>query len=346
MSLGIGLPELQFIWFTAFVVLITGYAILDGFDLGVGILHLFTRTDHERRLMLNSIGPVWDGNEVWLVTGGGALFAGFPHIYASFCSAFYIPIMVLLAGIIFRAVAIEFRSKQPMGWWRSAWDIAFAVGSFIIAFGLGVVMGNIIRGIPLDAEGEFLGTFWSLLNPYALLVGLMTIALFGMHGAIYVLMKTEGQLHDKMREWINPAMITFIMLYGITTAVTLIYQPHMVHTIRERPIFFLAALANMLAIANIPREVNAGNDGKAFISSCFSIIFLFVLFGIGSYPVVLRAINDPDLLSLTIFNASSSELTLQILLLMSIIGIPMVVGYTISIYWIFRGKVRLDDSSY
>lgn len=345
MSLGIGLPELQLIWFSIFVTLLTGYAVLDGFDLGVGLIHLFTKTDYERRVVLNSIGPVWDGNEVWLVTGGGALFAGFPHVYASFCSGFYIPIMVLLTGIIFRAVAIEFRSKMPSPIWRQTWDIAFAFGSFVIAFGLGVVMGNIIRGVPLDAEGEYLGDFLYLLNPYSLLVGLMTLALFAMHGAIYLVMKTEGELHDKMRKWVNPTIITFIILYATTTIATLIYQPHMVKTIQERPVFFLAAVAGMLAIANIPREVVQGRDGSAFFSSCLAIIFLFVLFGIGTYPVALRASNDPAL-SLTIFNSSSSEQTLKILLLIAVIGVPLVVAYTSSIYWLFRGKVRIDESSY
>ncbi len=345
MNLGIGLPELQFIWFSAFVALLTGYAVLDGFDLGVGVLHLFAGNDRERRLMLNTIGPVWDGNEVWLVTGGGALFAGFPQVYASFCSSFYVPIMVLLAGIIFRAVAIEFRSKQPMLWWRRSWDFAFTTASIVIALGLGIVMGNLIRGIPLDIEGEHLGSFMDLLNPYALLVGVMTLALFTMHGAIYVVMKTEGDLHDKIRQWVNPAIITFIMLYACTTVATLIYYPHMTQAIQERPLFFLVALVNMLAIANIPREIQQGRDGYAFISSCLNIIFLFALFGLGTYPVALRAVNDPAL-SLTIFNSSSSEMTLQILLLIAVIGIPMVVAYTISIYWIFRGKVRLDESSY
>ena len=346
MNFMIGLPELQFIWFTAVVVLLTGYAILDGFDLGVGMLHLFTRDDTERRIMLNSIGPVWDGNEVWLVTAGGALFAGFPIVYASICTAFYIPIMILLAGIIFRAVAIEFRSKQPMHWWRWGFDYAFAIASATIALGLGLVLGNLVRGIPLNESGEFIRRFQDLLHPYTLLVGVMTLSLFVMHGAIYVVMKTEGALHDKVRGWIRPAMIFFIICYATTTMATLIYQPHMVEALKERPIFFAIGIANMLAIANIPREIYSGRDGHAFISSCMSIVFLFMLFGVGTYPVVLRAINDPANLSLTIFNSSSSELTLKILLLMSVIGIPMVIAYTVSIYWIFKGKVHLNDTSY
>ncbi|HEV8051115.1 MAG TPA: cytochrome d ubiquinol oxidase subunit II [Parachlamydiaceae bacterium] len=337
---------LEFIWFSAFVILATGYAILDGFDLGVGMLHLFSKDDTERRLMLNSIGPVWDGNEVWLVTAGGALFAGFPDVYATLCSAFYVPIMLLLTGLIFRAVAIEVRSKSPMVWWRWTWDVLFSFASLVISFGLGIVMGNLIRGIPLDATKEFTGEFLDLLHPYALLIGVMTVAVFFMHGAIYTLMKTEGALHDKMRSWIKPSIIFFIIVYATTTMATLIYMPHMIDAIRDRPIFFVIAILNMLAIANIPREIQRGRDGWAFISSCANIIFLMALYGIGTYPNAIRAINDPAGLSLTIYNAASSQKTLEILILIAIIGLPMVVCYTIAVYWIFKGKVKLESTSY
>src|ERR1035437_5600305 len=148
------MPDLNTIWFVLVGVLFTGYAILDGFDLGVGALHLFARTDEERRVFLNAIGPVWDGNEVWLVTGGGALFAAFPMVYATVFSGFYLAFMLLLVALIFRAVAIEFRSKQPMRWWRQMWDIGFSLGSFLSSFLIGVAMGNIAFGVPLDANGE------------------------------------------------------------------------------------------------------------------------------------------------------------------------------------------------
>lgn len=337
---------LQFVWFSIFVILLTGYSILDGFDLGVGMLHLFSKSDTHRRLMLNSIGPVWDGNEVWLVTAGGALFAGFPMIYATVCSAFYIPTMILLGGLIFRAVAIEFRSKRPSETWRWVWDLLFALASFIITLALGIALGNLIRGIPLDHEGEFTGTLTSLLTPYALLVGLMPVALFCMHGAIYLLMKTEGDLHDHIRTFINPCIIFFIMMYTITTAATLIYQPHMIIALQERPEFFLIAIVNIFAIANIPREISLGHDGRAFIMSCLNMICLFALYAIGTYPNVVRAINDPANLSLTIYNSSSSKTTLEILLLIACIGVPLVISYTIAIYYIFRGKVKLDSTSY
>lgn len=338
--------QLELTWFAAFVVLLTGYAILDGFDLGVGMVHLFSTKDEERRLMLNTIGPVWDGNEVWLVTAGGALFAGFPAAYATFCSAFYTPIMVLLTGIIFRAVAIEFRSKQPMLWWRWTWDVLFSFASMVIAASLGLIVGNLIRGIPLDDYGEFTGTLASLLHPYALLVSLFTITLFSMHGTIYVLMKTEGELHDKIRQWVNPLTIAFIVVYATTTMATLIYHAHMAKAIQERPFFFVIGLLDMLCIANIPREIQRGRDGRAFLSSCANIVFLTLLYGIGTFPNMVRAINAPETASLTVYNAASSQLTLQILLLMALIGLPLVVSYTTAIYWIFRGKVRLDATSY
>lgn len=342
----ISVENLEFGWFTIFVILLTGYAILDGFDLGVGMLHLFTNKDEERRIMLNSIGPVWDGNEVWLVTAGGALFAGFPDMYATFLSAFYEPFMLLLASLIFRAVAIEFRSKQPMKGWRWTWDILFTIGSFMIAMLLGFMLGNLIRGIPLDAYKEFTGDIHDLMNPYAFLVGFFTVALFMMHGSIYVVMKTEGSFHDKMRGWVNPCIIFFIVLYAITTMATLIYMPHMIETIQERPFFFIVAVVNMLAIANIPREIHRGRDGWAFLSSALNIICLLSLFAIGTYPNVIRAINDPEAYSLTVYNASSSSYTLQILFIFAFIGIPLVLSYTIAIYYIFRGKVKMDVHSY
>jgi cytochrome d ubiquinol oxidase subunit II len=338
--------DLQFIWFSIFVVLLIGYAILDGFDLGVGMLHLFGRNDNERRVMLNSIGPVWDGNAVWLVTAGGALFAGFPNVYATICSSFYMAIMLLLTGLIFRAVAIEFRSKEKMAWWRWSWDIMFTIASLIIAMTLGIAIGNLIVGIPLDEHGEYIGKFFDLLNPYALLTGVLTVALFIMHGSIYLVMKTEGELQVWLRKLVNPAIIFFIICYAIATISTLIYYPHMSEILKGRPELFVLAIVNILLVANIPREISKGKDGWAFISSCGNIICLMALYGLGTFPNFVRASNDPDNLSLTIYNSSSSEKTLEILLLIAVIGVPLVICYTIAIYRIFYGKVRLDPTSY
>jgi cytochrome d ubiquinol oxidase subunit II len=337
--------DLNTIWFFLILTLFAGYAILDGFDLGIGALHLFVKDDFERRVMINSIGPVWDGNEVWLVTGGGALFAAFPDVYATLFSGFYTVFMILLFMLIFRAVAIEFRSKQPMKWWRQIWDFAFSVASILIAFIAGVVLGNLVSGVTVGADKEFIGTFWYMITPYTVLVGITTVALFMMHGAIYGVMKTEGELHKKLRGWVNNTIIFFVICYVTTTMATLIYYPHMVERYKEFPVFFILAILNMLAIANIPRAILSGKDFFAFLSSSVSIAALLLLFALGLFPDLVYASNNPEY-SLNIYNAASSSKTLEIMLIIALAGFPFVLAYTISIYWIFRGKVKLTSMSY
>lgn len=337
--------DYHLIWFLLIGVLLTGYAILDGFDFGVGALHLLTRKDEDRRVMLNSIGPVWDGNEVWLVTGGGALFAAFPDVYATVFSGFYTAFMLLLCALIFRAVAIEFRSKQSMGWWRQLWDISFAVASVLASVLIGVALGNLAWGVPLGADREFAGSFWTLIHPYSLLVGVLTLSLFTMHGSIYLVMKTEGELHDRIRGWVKYTIIFFIVTYGITTLATLLYVPHMVDTIRQHPALFLVPILGLFAIANIPREISHGRDFQAFLSSCAAIVLLMALFGLDMFPHLVYSNPVPEN-SLTIYNSASSGKTLQIMLIIAVLGIPVVLAYTASIYWIFRGKVKLDAYSY
>jgi cytochrome d ubiquinol oxidase subunit II len=340
-----GSLDLNTIWFILIGVLFTGYAMLDGFDLGVGALHLFLKKDEDRRIMLNAIGPVWDGNEVWLVTGGGALFAAFPDVYATVFSGFYMAFVLLLVALIFRAVAIEFRSKQPMRWWRQMWDVGFSAGSVVSSLLIGVAMGNIAWGIPLDERGEYTGTFWGLLGPYPLMLGVTTVSLFMMHGAIYALMKTEGALNDLLRSWINHAIIFFIICYAVTTMATLIYVPHMADRVRSNPWLFSIALVNMLAVANIPREIHNNCDWRAFISSCVAMIALMGLFGLEMYPNLV--LSNPDVAhSLNVYNAASSHKTLGIMLTIALTGVPVVLAYTVSIYWIFRGKVKLNKMSY
>jgi cytochrome d ubiquinol oxidase subunit II len=322
------------------------YAMLDGFDLGVGILHLFTKEEYERRVFINAIGPVWDGNAVWLIVIIGALFAGFPFAYATLFSTFYTPLTALIAALIMRAVAIEFRGKIVSVIWKKIWDTIFFLASLLIAFGIGVAVGNLVAGIPLDANQDFTGDVFYFFSPYTLLVGLTTVALFTMHGAIFLVMKTEGDLHDKLRMWINPAIIFFIMCYAATTMATLIYQPHMIDQIKERPVLFLVAVASMLAIANVPREISKKNDGWAFISSCASMAFLVTLYALGTFPNLVRSTINPGQFSLTVWNSDASHMTLSILLIVVAIGIPLVIAYGFLLYRIFRGKVRMDSMSY
>lgn len=207
---------------------------------------LLLKKEESRRIALNAVGPVWDGNEVWLVIGGGALFAGFPVMYATLFSAMYLPFMLFLMFIIFRAVSIEFRSKEKMLWWRKIWDIAYSISSIMLGFLLGVVLGNILQGLSIGTGYEYEGgTFFNFLNPYAIMVGLTTLSLFMTHGAIYLLMKTEGRLYIKLTYMLRRGLIFFVIIYGITTLYTLIYIPHLSDTFRNNPILFYSSFIDL-----------------------------------------------------------------------------------------------------
>ncbi len=337
---------LELLWYAVIGCAILFYTILDGFDLGVGSLHLFAKTDEQRRIFLNAIGPVWDGNEVWIIIVIGGLFAGFPEAYASVFSAFYTPFMILIACLIFRAVAIEFRSKQESKKWRALWDGVFSISSHVIAFLLGVVLGNVILGIPINASQDYIGDFSLFLRPYALLIGLLSVSLFAMHGAIFLHMKTEGETQEIIKKWINPAILVFLFWYVLATLVTLLYIPHMTDGFRERPWLLMFPVISMLAIANIPYQIRNHNAGLAFVSSCISIAFLLILFALGTYPVLVLSTIDPEMNSLTIFNTASSQKTLFNLLVVVAIGLPLVFCYMFWVYKIFHGKVRLTHTSY
>jgi cytochrome bd ubiquinol oxidase subunit II len=197
------------VWFLLVGFLLVGYAILDGFDLGVGAWHLLGKTDHERRILMNSIGPVWDGNEVWLVTAGGALFAAFPDVYATAFSGFYLPFMFLLFALIFRAVSIEFRSKEESKAWRNFWDWGFSTGSIVAALLFGIAIGNIIVGFEIGSDKEYQGTFLDLVSPYTVLTGVFNVIMFMMHGAIYLTLKTEGTLRIRAKKWASKTYFVF-----------------------------------------------------------------------------------------------------------------------------------------
>lgn len=336
--------DLPFIWYLVMGFAILAYTLLDGFDLGVGALHLFARTDEERRIFLNSIGPVWDGNEVWIVIVMGGLFAGFPNAYATVFSGFYTLLMFLIAGLIFRATAIEFRSKQPSPLWRHFWDAVFSFSSILVAFVLGILLGNMIEGVPLDASQDFTGTFSQFFRPYSIIVGITSIALFAMHGTIYLAMKTEGSAHQTVRRWINKAILSFLFWYIVTSIATLIYMPHMLDRFLAQPYLSIFPLFALLAIISIPYQVRKGNDGWAFVFSCVSISFLLLLFSLGTFPIIVRSTIPAH--SVTIYNAASSPKTLRILLTVVALGLPLVFAYGIWVYRIFRGKVRLEKSSY
>jgi len=334
---------LEIIWWILVGVLLTGYAILDGFDLGIGGIFVLAPKDVYRRTMLQAIGPVWDGNEVWLITGGGALFAAFPMAYATAFSGFYLAMMLLLLFLILRAVSIEVRSTRESFIWRTFWDWAFALSSLLAPLIMGVALGNIAIGVPLTDNFEYYGNLLKQLNPYSLLVGLTAVALFVMHGTIYLILKTADEVNAWIRRWVKPSITMFIIMYIITTVATLIFVPHMAEPFKQHAWLYIVPIVTILVIANIPREIYHNREWRAFLSSSLAIALLMTLYGIGMFPELIHSSNPGN--SLTAMNASSSPKTLKIMLTIAAIGMPLVLAYTATIYWVFRGKVRLDEES-
>lgn len=333
--------DLQLVWFLLIGVLLVGYAILDGFDLGVGMLHLFiARDDRERRVLLNSIGPVWDGNEVWLLTAGGAIFAAFPKVYATVFSGFYLALMLLLVALILRAVSLEFRSKVEAPAWRAAWDSAFAFGSVLPALLFGVAIGNILRGVPISGDGEFAGTFLALLNPFAIVVGLLAVAMFLMQGASWLAFKTEGDLRGRAVRMARIAWIAFIALWVLATVYARIEAPRL-WTNYASAVTWVAPIAFIAFVAAYPFV----SGKRAFTVSSLAIAALIAIMGQSLYPYMVPSRGDLAN-SLTIRNASSTPLTLQVMLVIALIGMPFVIGYTIWIYRNFMHPVVLDEHSY
>ncbi|HPB51876.1 MAG TPA: cytochrome d ubiquinol oxidase subunit II [Myxococcota bacterium] len=330
---------LQIIWFVLYFVLIAVYAVLDGFDLGVGALSLFARAARERGIHMDSIAPVWDGNEVWLLTAGGALFAAFPFVYATVFSGFYLALMLLLVFLIWRAVSFEFRNKMESPRWIRVWDWAFGLGSVVPPILFGVAVGNILRGLPLNEKGDFTGTFVGLLNPYALLVGVLTLVMFLTHGALYLGIKTEGDLRDRMERVVPGLWIGWVVLWVAATAVTLFVSPFLFTGILKNPVFWVLFPIMLAAFVLIPVFLKSGRHPRAFLASSIAIATQIGLAAVGLFPRMVPARNDLAL-SLTIDNASSSAKTLSTMLIIAGIGVPIVIAYTVFIYRVFKGKVR------
>jgi cytochrome d ubiquinol oxidase subunit II len=337
--------DLNLLWFVLLGILLAGYAILDGFDLGVGILHPAARNEKERRLMINSIGPLWDGNEVWLVTFGGAMFAAFPNAYATVFSGFYVAFMMLLFALIFRAVSIEFRSKRDSKGWKLFWDYSFFGASALATFLFGVAAGNALMGIPIDANGVFTGSFFDLIRPYPILIGLLTVSFAVMHGAIYLYLKTEGELQQLVHRWMWRGFGLTLICYMLATIFTLALMPQAVRNFHEYRWPWVIVVLTVLAFANIPRAVFLGRPFYAFLSSSSTILALVFMFSLTLYPNLVVSSTSPDF-SLNVFNAASSQKTLSIMAIIALIGMPFVLAYTTAIYWAFRGKVKITEHSY
>ena len=336
---------LNLLWFVLLGVLLAGYSILDGFDLGVGILHPAARNEKERRLMINSIGPLWDGNEVWLVTFGGAMFAAFPDAYATVFSGFYVAFMILLFALIFRAVSIEFRSKRDSQAWRRFWDFSFFGASALATFLFGVAAGNVLKGMPVGADRAFAGSFFDLIQPYPILIGLLTVSFAVMHGAIYLYLKTEEELQQLVHRWMWRGFGLSMIFFMLATIFTLAFLPEATRNFHQHHWSWAIVVLAVLAFANIPRAIFLGRPFYAFLSSSLTILALVFLFSFTLYPNLVVS-NISPAYSLNVFNAASSQKTLGIMATIALIGLPFVLGYTTAIYWAFRGKVKITEHSY
>ncbi|HRW49463.1 MAG TPA: cytochrome d ubiquinol oxidase subunit II [Caldilinea sp.] len=337
---------LNVVWFGLFVIIIAGYLIMDGFDLGVGILHPFlAKSDEDRRVFLNSIGPVWDGNEVWLVLGGGALFAAFPVVYASLFSGLYIAMMLVLLVLILRTVAIEFRSKRPSPRWRGFWDWVFFGASAGIALLLGVAFGNILDGLPIAADGYIRATLFDLLTPYALLVGVTTVFMLATHGAIYLSMKASGALLDRVKRWVPRLMVIFFVFNTLLVGMTVLLHEAVSERYWQQPWLAILPAAALASVIVAWLMVRREQYFVAFLFSSAMIAGLLISAAVGLFPNLLVSTLNPSY-NLTIFNAASQANTLTVMLIMALIGMPFVLLYTAGVYYIFRGRVQIGPSSY
>ncbi len=334
------------VWFFLFILIIAGYLILDGFDMGVGILLLpMARTDTERRILLNSIGPVWDGNEVWLVLGAGVLFAVFPLAYASLFSGLYLAFVLVLLVMILRTVALEFRSKEPGRRWRSVWDTVFAVASTGLAFLLGLAFGNIVDGLPLDAQGNISTGLIGLFTPFTALVGATTVAMFAMQGGIYLLIKTEGELHDRLQRAVPRLMIVFFLLNTVVVVALAVLHPNISERYLDDIWPAVLPTAALVALGAAWVFVRRGEPFRAFLASSATIGLLLISGGVGLYPNLIISTTDTAY-NLTIFNAASADNTLVVTLIVALIGMPFVLLYSAGVYYIFRGKTVVDSHGY
>jgi cytochrome d ubiquinol oxidase subunit II len=335
------------IWFVLFVAIIAAYLILDGFDLGVGMLHPFAaRTDEERRIVLNSIGPIWDGNEVWLVVGGGVLFAAFPVVYAALFSGFYWALMLVLMALILRTVAIEFRSKRESPRWRTLWDTVFSAASYGLALLLGVAFGNVISGVPLNKKGDVVvASILDLLHPFALFIGVTTITMLALHGALYLNLKTEDAIQERVRRWI-PRLTVLFAVTGAIAVVWLVVEEYGVtdtYTDDIWPVVF--PIAGLTAFVLMNLMLRRGRGVAAFFASAALIGLALATVSAGLYPNMLRSTTHPAS-SMTVTNASAASETLTVMLIVAVIGLPFVVLYTAGVQYVFRGKVKVSENSY
>ncbi len=328
--------DLNIVWFVLVAVLFTGFFFLEGFDYGVGMLLPFLgKTDRERREIINTIGPFWDGNEVWVLTAGGAIFAAFPNWYATMFSGFYLALFLMLVGLIVRAVGFEFRSKDKSPRWRSMWDWLIAIGSFIPALLWGVALGNLLRGLEIDQNMIYVGTFWDLLNPYALLGGLASLSTFLLHGSLFLNLKSSDRIeqrayHVARRLWVPTVVIVALFTIGGY------FYTDMFERLGINP--GIVPLGSGAVLVTAGWFIRQKRMGWAFVMTGLNIVLSIITIFMGLYPRVMPSSLNPDW-SLTIYNASSSDYTLRVMTIVALICVPMVLLYQGWTYYVFRERV-------
>jgi cytochrome d ubiquinol oxidase subunit II len=325
--------ELTTVWFALVAVLWMGYFVLEGFDFGVGILlPVLAKDNRERRVMINTIGPVWDGNEVWLLVAGGATFAAFPEWYATLFSGFYLPLLLILLALIVRGVAFEYRAKGDSDRWRRGWDAAIIVGSLLPAILWGVAFANILRGVPIDSEHEYVGGFFNLLNPYALLGGVMTLLLFVTHGAIFIALKTDGPIRERARR----LAVTVGVAAAVAAVAFLGWTQGLTGTVGSGVLFVVAALSLVGGLVAALR----GREGWAFLGTAATLALGVAGLFVALFPDVMPT-TLADGVGLTTTNAAATAYTLKIMTIVAVIFTPIVLAYQSWTYWVFRRRIAV-----
>lgn len=336
------MQTLQLIWFLLLVLLLTGYAVMAGFDLGIGCWHLRASAP-QRRVLISSLGPFWDGNQVWLVTFGGALFAAFPPVYATLFSGLYPAFMVLLLLLILRTVAIELSARAFSESQRQRWDITFAISSIGIMILLGVATGIIMCGMPLNVNGDYLGTIWQLCSPFALAMGVLNLLMLAMHGALFLCIKTSGELSIRARSWAQKSGLFFLILLLLVIIYASLVLP-LSANFKIYRVLWLLPIGGIMALLATLYLNSMSRSLAAFITSAFTIVLVLATVGAAMFPMLVPAELYSSENGLSIYNSSSSYLTLKSMLIITAIGMPLVLGYTTWVHRIFRGTVEEVNS--
>ncbi len=336
---------LQGLWFLIAGVFLIGYSITDGFDLGTGILTIFTKTEYDRTVLYNSVAPVWDGNEVWLIAGGGLLFAAFPTVYAASFSGFYLAILLVLWALIGRAVAFEYRNKRGSMTWRHTFDFIYWLGNVLPAILFGVAVGNAVVGVPIDQEGVYHGTFFTLLRPVPLAMGLVSLFMFAIHGAAYLLRKTEGHVFELSKKYAYISAIGYAVSVILTNALAMVEAPFLYKNYFDYPLLFAIPALMALGLILYLSFLKSGKYDNMVYASALVNTATVLNVACASFPVLIRSTINPKY-SLNIFNSCSSNLTLIVMLIVAVIFVPLVLFYTRYAYKVFAGKVSGDKSYY